>query len=309
MRVAIIGRSEIMYQSALDFMNAGYEIGVIITSRETPEYKVTAQDFEQLAQTHEIPFFKTPKILELEDALKELMPMDIGISYNYNGIIPEDIIQLFPLGILNAHGGDLPRYRGNACQAWAIINGEDRIGLCVHRMIGGELDSGDIIAREYLPIDINTRIGAVHDWMCDRVPNLFLQAAGNLHENPDFILEKQSKDPVDILRCYPRVPDDGHINWSKSNEDVLRLINASGSPYQGAFCYLGQTRITIHEAELVFDNEIYLGIPGQVSSINHNSEFIEVLCGSGKIRILSASIDGQIIRLTDIINSLRMRLI
>ena len=38
----------------------------------------------------------------------------------------EEVIDFFELGILNAHGGDLPRYRGNACQAWAIINGEER---------------------------------------------------------------------------------------------------------------------------------------------------------------------------------------
>ena len=38
------------------------------------------------------------------------------------------------------------RYRGNACQAWAILNGE-KISLCIHKMIGGELDSGDIITR------------------------------------------------------------------------------------------------------------------------------------------------------------------
>ena len=36
------------------------------------------------------------------------------------------VISIFTLGILNAHGGDLPRYRGNACQAWAIINGEEK---------------------------------------------------------------------------------------------------------------------------------------------------------------------------------------
>ena len=58
----------------------------------------------------------------------------------------------------NAHGGDLPRYRGNACQAWAIINGENKIGLCIHKMIGGELDISDIIARDFLKIDLGTKL-------------------------------------------------------------------------------------------------------------------------------------------------------
>ncbi|GAB1465742.1 hypothetical protein MASR2M54_12420 [Aliarcobacter cryaerophilus] len=51
---------------------------------------------------------------------------EIAVSLNYSSIISQNVIDLFPLGVLNAHGGDLPRYRGNACQAWAIINGEEK---------------------------------------------------------------------------------------------------------------------------------------------------------------------------------------
>lgn len=70
------------------------------------------------------------------------------MSLNYSSIISQKVIDLFPLGILNAHGGDLPKYRGNACQAWAILNGETKIGLCIHSMIGGEVDNGNIIDRK-----------------------------------------------------------------------------------------------------------------------------------------------------------------
>jgi methionyl-tRNA formyltransferase len=69
---------------------------------------------------------------------------DIAVSINYTGVLPQGVIDLFPIGVLNAHGGDLPRYRGKACQAWAIINRESRIGLCIQKMIGGELDSGEV---------------------------------------------------------------------------------------------------------------------------------------------------------------------
>ena len=115
---------------------------------------------------------------------------DIAVSINYTGAVPQAVIDLFPLGILNAHGGDLPRYRGNACQARAIPNGEERIGLCVHRMIGGELDSGDIIARDYLAIDHTTKVTRVWEWMSMRTPELMLEAVQMLDANPDFLLEQ-----------------------------------------------------------------------------------------------------------------------
>ena len=45
--------------------------------------------------------------------------------YKLHRMFSQSTIDLFPLGIL-IHGGDLPKYRGNACQAWAIINGEEK---------------------------------------------------------------------------------------------------------------------------------------------------------------------------------------
>ena len=77
-------------------------------------------DFEKGADFNS----SAPKIKNVYDDLKEYNNLDIGISYNYVDIINQDTIDLFKLGILNAHGGDLPRYRGNACQAWAILNKE-----------------------------------------------------------------------------------------------------------------------------------------------------------------------------------------
>ena len=121
------------------------------------------------------------------------------MSINYTGVIPQTIIDLFDNGILNAHGGDLPRYRGNACQAWALINGEERIGLCIHKMIGGELDSGDIIARDYMNVTYNTKISEVWNWMEDRTPVLIEDAIEAIAKNPNFILEQQSR--IQIMLC------------------------------------------------------------------------------------------------------------
>ena len=98
-------------------------------------------------------------------------------------------------------------YRGNACQAWAIINGENKIGLCIHKMIGGELDNGDIIARDFLKIDLGTKVTDAWNWMTNRTLSLYLEALKALEKDHNFILETQSKDPEKALRCYPRRPD------------------------------------------------------------------------------------------------------
>lgn len=305
MKIAIIGRTEILYDTALFLKESGHEIVYILTSEEAVEYKRTANDFKMLAESLSVPFALGSDITKFSYELSESYP-DIGISMNFTGILPQSIIDIFPFGVLNSHGGDLPRYRGNACQAWAIINGEERIGLCIHKMIGGELDSGDIITRDYMPINHSTKVTKVWEWMSCRIPLLMLEAVEKLEADPSYFLELQSKSPQDSLRCYPRKPEDGRITWSESARNVLRLVNASCKPYAGAFCGFEDRVMIIWDAELVLDDEIFCAVPGQVTNIGEG--FIEVACGKGKLRLLEIEIDCVKKSPDTIIKSIRKRL-
>lgn len=304
MKIAIIGRTEVLYDTAVMLAEAGHEIVCVLTAKEAPEYKRNAQDFHRLAERISVPFARGSKIIEHKNFLLAAKA-DIAVSINYSGIIPQEIIELFPLGILNAHGGDLPRYRGNACQAWAILNGEERVGLCIHKMIGGELDSGDIIAREYLSIDEATKIGEVLNWISVKTPPLMRQAIKQLQVNTDFRLEVQSTKPEDALRCYPRKPEDGKIDWNLSNLEIVRLINASGRPFSGAFCDFEGQKLIIWNAEMVKENTFFCAVAGQVTNICDGG--VEIACGSGKILVTEVEYIGVNKRPNEIFSSIRQR--
>jgi UDP-4-amino-4-deoxy-L-arabinose formyltransferase/UDP-glucuronic acid dehydrogenase (UDP-4-keto-hexauronic acid decarboxylating) len=305
MRIAIIGRSETLYNIALSLLEKDHEIVFILTAKEAPEYLRNTEDFRKLADKYRIPFEQGSQIVEYADFLRNAHA-DIGVSMNYPGILPQSVIDLFPLGVLNVHGGDLPRYRGNACQAWAIINGEESIGLCVHKMIGGELDSGDILARDYINIDHNTKVTQVLEWIAVCAPKLIHEALQKLKGNPDYVLEKQSKNLNDTLRCYPRKPEDGRIDWSQPAIDVIRLINASNKPYAGAFCEFEGEKLIIWDAELLDDGEVFCAVPGQVTRIGDG--FIEVACKDAKIVISTCEKNGAVCNISTFIRSIRKRL-
>ena len=175
-------------------------------------------------------------------------------------------------------------------------------------MIGEELDSGDIITKDYLPININTKIETCYKWMTKKTPEMFIEAIQKLSKNQKYIFEKQSKEPNDALRCYPRNPEDGKINWTKSNIEILRLINASGKPYSGAFCLYQNEPMIIWDAELYHDNEKYCAIPGQIASIDKDAGAAIVITGSGKLLIKTISFGTFTGNPTEIIKSIRKRL-
>ena len=308
MRIGLIGRTNLLLRTGILLNDNGFEIAFIVTSKEAPEYDASSEDFKKFAKSLDIPFMHDPAITY--DKLISLIngeDVPLAISINYSGVIPEDVTSLFKLGILNAHGGDLPRYRGNACQAWAIINGEKNIGLCIHRMVGGELDSGDILLKKIYPININTRIGEVYDWFDLDIPQMFLETVDLLEDNPAYILETQSKHPKDALRCYPRMPEDGKIDWSDTAENIVRLVNASSEPYSGAFCFDAKGEvIKIWRAEIFEDDENWCGIPGQVAKIL-TDETILVLTGKGKVKISLVEYQNNLQRPARFIKSIRNR--
>lgn len=283
MRIAIIGRTEILHETAELLAKRGHEIALIVTAKAAPEYTRTEEDFKALADLLNAPFVHTARIAEAFKTIRSLDPVDIGVSMNYPGVISSEIIDLFPLGILNAHGGDLPRYRGNACQAWAILNGENQVGLCIHKMVGGELDSGDIIARDYFPVGLETTITEIHSWMASRIPDLFAQALEMLAADSAYVLERQSKNPADALRCYPRTPEDGYIDWNRNAVEILRLINASTTPYAGAFTYHKGEKVRIWSARLSVLPCPSCFIPGQVLWKNEDGS---VAVGTGSSGVL-----------------------
>ena len=305
MKIAIIGRTEILYNVAELLHSKGHQLACILTAKEVIDYTRTGDDFRKLANHLNVPFAQGSRIEDRYDFLKEARA-DIGVSINYTGVIPQEVIDIFPYGILNAHGGDLPKYRGNACQAWAILNGEKCVGLCIHRMVGGELDSGAIITRDYLSIDHNTKITEVWEWMVQRTPELMLEAVSRLSFEPNYVLERQSKDPKDALRCYPRKPADGRIDWHHNALNILRLINASNKPYAGAFCCYEGEKLIIWDATLVNDDEVFCAVPGQVTNIGDG--FVDVACGEGKLRLLEVEIKGQLNKPDRLIETIRKRL-
>jgi methionyl-tRNA formyltransferase len=306
MNIAIIGRTEILYKCIELFEKTEHKILLIVTSKEAPEYTVGSDEFKAKAIDLGAEFIHTANILTAIPTIESLPQLDLGISLNYSGIIPEQVISKFRIGILNAHGGDLPKYKGNACQAWAIINGEDKIGLCIHKMIGGELDNGNIILKEYLPIDLNTTITEVYKWFEQIIPKLFFISAELLNKDPNYCMEVQSQYAKDSLRCYPRRPEDSMINWKNDAVHILRLINASTFPYSGAISLFENEIVNIMSAELYFDDEVYCSIPGQVALVIPDVGVV-VITGGGKILVKDVIINEKLTKADKLVKSSRNR--
>jgi methionyl-tRNA formyltransferase len=173
-------------------------------------------------------------------------------------------------------------------------------------MIGHELDSVDIVPRSCLPLDLKTKLGEVVAWLGRETKVLFVDAPLRLQADPAYMLERQSKDPQDALRCYPRRPEDSRIDWSVAAIDVLLLFNVSNKHYAGAFCGYEGRPLIIWEAETIDDGERFCARPGQITAIAEQT--VDLACGLGKLRIRQVKLDAEPMSAARCITSIRKRL-
>lgn len=310
MRVAVLGRTKWLIDAADALRGRGHEIVLVATAQSERYYNCETSCFEALAKRCHAKYLGAKATFDAgaRHVISASNP-DVAISVNWPTVIGKDIIEKIPHGIFNAHCGDLPRYRGNACPNWAIINGENRIGLCIHLMDPEALDSGPVVARSYLAVDEGTYITDVYRWLDSTIPMLMVEAvegvvAGRIQSVP------QPEDASLALRCYPRRPEDGRIDWRSPATIVHRLIRASSKPFDGAFTTMESgARLTVWKASLFKPESPFSAVPGQV--MLRSGKNIVIACGKGCLLIEECEVEGRgLSESTAIVaRSLRQRLI
>lgn len=307
MKFAALGRTHWLYDAVQLAMARGHEPVLIGTCASAPEYRIRETDFERLARLAGCSFFDDARIND--DRYVQLARSSgakIALSVNWLTLIGPAMIGAFPLGVLNAHAGDLPRYRGNACPNWAILAGESHVGACVHLMVP-ELDAGAVVVRERCPLSEETYIGDVYNFLDREFPRLLVEGMEGLASGA-IAPQPQPDDPALALRCFPRRPEDSLIDWSMSARDICRLVRASSRPFAGAFTFLDGRRLTIwraHAETLPYD---YLGVPGQVIAVDRTSGKVTVLAGKDAVVLEEVALGERSDAPASLIRSTRQRL-
>lgn len=122
---------------------------------------LSASPIKEAAIKHSIPVFQPVKIKNDYETILEIKP-DLIVTCAYGQIIPKEILDLPRFGCINVHASLLPKYRGGAPIHYAIMKGEKETGITIMYM-DTSLDTGDIIAKKSISIDITDNVETMHD--------------------------------------------------------------------------------------------------------------------------------------------------
>jgi methionyl-tRNA formyltransferase len=245
-RILFFGYSEVGYECLSLLLERGDNVVALFTHEDNPNEKIWFKTPAVAAREKGIPIHtpekvNTPEWIERVTALRP----DLILSVYYRNMISSKILALPRLGAFNMHGSLLPKYRGRAPINWAILHGEPRLGMTLHRMVKSA-DAGAIVDQDGVDIDPrDTAEQAFRKVMpCARrvlARQIDALLAGTARETP--------QDDAQATYFGGRKPEDGRINWTQTSRQIFNLIRAVTDPYPGAFSDIGAARLMVWWAE------------------------------------------------------------
>ncbi|MEG2079962.1 MAG: methionyl-tRNA formyltransferase [Oscillospiraceae bacterium] len=166
MKIVFMGTPEFSVPCLQRLIDEKYDVVGVFTQPDKPKgrgYELSPPAVKVCALANDIAVFQ-PKSMKDGEALKILKELEpeLIVVIAYGKILPADILYFPKYGSINIHASLLPKYRGAAPIQWAVINGEQKSGVTSMQMNEG-IDTGDMLLKAEIPIDINMTAGELHD--------------------------------------------------------------------------------------------------------------------------------------------------
>ncbi len=247
--------------------------------------KVLFSPVKELALQHGLTPFQPEKAKEeaFQGALNTLQP-DLIVVVAYGQILPKSILKIPKYGAVNVHASLLPKYRGAAPIAWAILNGEKVTGVTTMVMDEG-MDTGDILLQAETPIGDEETCESVHDRLASLGARLLRETLEKMRSRN---IRPLSQDHSEATYAPPLKKEDGHIIWKKEAKEIDRQVRGF-NPWPGAFTQWGDQLLKIYKGEI--KEGMPTGKTGAVVWVG--SDFIEVETGRDSYRIKEVQLEGR----------------
>ena len=287
MRIVFMGTPEFAVPALQILLDNGYEIPAVVTAPDKPGGRLGMQQsaVKQFALERGLKVLQPEKLKDaafLESFRALQADLLVVVAFR---MLPEVVWSLPPLGSVNLHGSLLPKYRGAAPINWAVIQGEKETGLTTF-FLKKQIDTGDILFQESLPIGPDETAGELHDRMMRLGAALVLKTVRAIE-----LGTAQAQPQTDALATLaPKIfPEDCRIDFDRPVAQVHNFIRGL-SPYPGAWTTLDGKILKILRARPVETGPTATP-PGQFFS--DGKHWLRIRAADGLLEVLELQLEGK----------------
>ena len=287
LRIIYMGTPEFAVESLRALVEGGYNVVAVVTMPDKPAgrgHRIRYSAVKQYALEAGLPILQPEKLKDpvfLEQLKSYHADLQIVVAFR---MLPEAVWAMPRLGTFNLHAALLPQYRGAAPLNWAVINGDKETGATTF-MLKHEIDTGNIILQERMPIGEDENVGSVHDRLMLLGRDLVLKTVDLIIdcENRGVIVPTIPQTETSNLRPAPKIfKETCEIDFGRTAGEIHNFVRGL-SPYPAAWCNL-----VIHGKE--YENvKVYRVEPCAAPS----DKDIAVPCADGYVRILELQLPGK----------------
>ncbi len=233
-RVVFMGTPEFAVPSLAALLAAGHEVTGVLTRADQPAgrgQQVEMSPVKRLALQHSL-IIQQPRTLRSAEAQAELAALapDVIVVAAYGLILPQAVLDLPRFGCVNVHGSLLPRHRGAAPIAAAILAGDTEAGVSIMLMDAG-VDTGPVLSTAALPIAVDDTTGTLTHRLAALGADLLIATL------PAYLRGDIPPQPQDETGATyaPRInKEDGQIDWTEPADLIARRVRAY-QPWPSAY--------------------------------------------------------------------------
>ena len=289
LRIAYFGTPAFAVPTLEALLASRHEVIAVVTQPDRPRgrgQRVTDAPVKTVARARGLPVLQPERAKDPEflAAMAALAP-DLGVVAAYGKILPQALLDIPRLGLLNVHASLLPAWRGAAPVHRAVMAGETVTGVTIMRVVLA-LDAGPLLSSRARPIGPDetswevaadlARLGA--GLLASAVDDL---AAGRVTETPQ---------DDDRATYAPRLTrDDGAVDWTRPAADLHNQVRAL-HPWPHAFTFLDGARYLLHRTAIAPGPA-----PGEPGEVVHASGDALVVAAGGAtaLRVVEIQAEGK----------------
>ncbi len=285
MRIVFMGTPEFAVPSLRALCDNGYEVVGVFTQPDRPKgrgNKVIASPVKQLAVEKGIPVFQPVRIRKdgVED-LKSLAP-DLCVTAAFGQILSQEILDIPRIGTVNVHASLLPKHRGSAPINWAILQGDETVGVTT-MMTDKGIDTGDMLLKAETPAIPGETAGELTLRMAELGAELLIDT---LKAMENGTLQRIPQDHENMTYDPMLTKEMGVIDWTAPAKDIVNRIHGL-NPWPGCSTAAEGGRLKLLRAEMAPG----AGQPGEILAADPKQGLI-IAAGEGAVAITQLQAPG-----------------
>lgn len=288
MRVAFFGTPAFAVPSLDALLRTGIDVAAVVTQPDRPGSRshstLVAPPVKQRALHHGIAVLQPdrPRGDEFLTTIRAL-DIDLGVVVAYGHLLPEALLAIPRLGMVNVHASILPRWRGAAPIHWAIASGDATTGVSIMRVETG-LDSGAVWHIRMISIGDTDTTGRLFERLALLGAEALVEALPRIEAGDTPVPQ-----PSGGITVAPKIDRQrARIDWQADADIMSRHIRAM-DPAPGAWTTFGDETLKCFGVTVLANASP--GAPGEVD--RNVRDVLVVRAGRDAVQIAEVQPSGR----------------